>query len=145
MASAEGIHCVEKLKGLNPPDVDYSSIPGCTYCQPQVASIGLTEEKAKEAGYELKIGKFPFMASGKAFAAGDRDGFVKIIFDEKYGELLGAHIIGAEATELIAELGIAKTMEATFESIVKTVHAHPTLAESVMEAAANAYGESIHI
>ena len=145
VASAEGIHCVEKLKGLNPPDVDYSSIPGCTYCQPQVASIGLTEEKAKEAGYELKIGKFPFMASGKAFAAGDRDGFVKIIFDEKYGELLGAHIIGAEATELIAELGIAKTMEATFESIVKTVHAHPTLAESVMEAAANAYGESIHI
>lgn len=145
VASAEGIHCVETIKGLNPHPVDYSSIPGCTYCQPQVASIGLTEKKARDAGYELKIGKFPFMASGKAFAAGERDGFVKIIFDAKYGELLGAHIIGNEATELIAEIGIAKSMEATYESIVKTVHAHPTLSESIMEAAANAYGESIHI
>ncbi|MCL6097806.1 MAG: dihydrolipoyl dehydrogenase [Bacteroidetes bacterium] len=145
VASAEGIHCVETIKGLNPHPVDYSSIPGCTYCQPQVASIGLTEKKARDAGYELKIGKFPFMASGKAFAAGEREGFVKIIFDAKYGELLGTHIIGNDATELIAEIGIAKSMEATYESIVKTVHAHPTLSESIMEAAANAYGESIHI
>ncbi|MCL4547216.1 MAG: dihydrolipoyl dehydrogenase [Bacteroidetes bacterium] len=145
VASAEGIHCVETIKGLNPHPVDYSSIPGCTYCQPQVASIGLTEKKARDAGYELKIGKFPFMASGKAFAAGEREGFVKIIFDAKYGELLGAHIIGNEATELIAEIGIAKSMEATYESIIKTVHAHPTLSESIIEAAANAYGESIHI
>ena len=145
VASAEGIHCIESIKGLNPPQINYDSIPGCTYCQPQVASIGMTEKKAKEGGYELKIGKFPFMASGKAFAAGERDGFVKLIFDAKYGELLGAHIIGNEATELIAEIGIAKSMEATFESIVKTVHAHPTLSESIMEAAANAYGESIHI
>lgn len=145
VASAEAIHCIEAIKGLNPSAIDYSSIPGCTYCQPQVASIGLTEDKAKELGHELKIGKFPFMASGKAFAAGDRDGFVKIIFDAKYGEILGAHIIGPEATELIAEIGLAKTMEADFHAIVKTIHAHPTLSESIMEAAANAYGESIHI
>jgi dihydrolipoamide dehydrogenase len=145
VASAEGINCVEKIKGHDTTDVDYTSIPGCTYCQPQIASIGLTEAKAIEDGYELKIGKFPFSASGKAAAAGERDGFVKLIFDAKYGELLGAHIIGSEATELIAEVGIAKTMEATFESILKTVHAHPTLSESIMEAAADAYGEAIHI
>lgn len=145
VASAEGIHCVEKIKGLNPPDIDYLNIPGCTYCQPQVASIGLTEDKAKEAGYELKIGKFPFMASGKAFAIGEREGFVKLIFDAKYGELLGAHIIGSEATEMIAELGIAKSLEATGESIIKTIHAHPTLSESIMEAAGVAYGEGIHL
>ncbi len=145
VASAEALHCIETIKGLNPPAIVYGSIPGCTYCQPQVASIGLTEAKAKEAGYEIKIGKFPFMASGKAFAAGERDGFVKIIFDAKYGEILGAHIIGPEATELIAEIGIAKAMEADFHSIVKTIHAHPTLSEAIMEAAANAYGESIHI
>jgi dihydrolipoamide dehydrogenase len=145
VASAEAIHCVETIKGLNPPAVDYGSIPGCTYCQPQVASIGLTEAKARELGHELKIGKFPFMASGKAFAVGERDGFVKIIFDAKYGEILGAHIIGPEATELIAEIGMAKAMEADFHSIVRTIHAHPTLSESIMEAAANAYGESIHI
>ncbi len=145
VASHEGITCVEKMNGHKVPDVDYNSIPGCTYCQPQVASIGMTEEKAKEAGYELKIGKFPFTASGKASAAGEKEGFVKMIFDAKYGELLGAHIIGMEATELIAEVGIAKSLEATFESFVKTVHAHPTLSESIMEAAANAYGESIHI
>lgn len=145
VASAEAVHCIETIKGLNPPAVDYSSIPGCTYCQPQVASIGLTEAKARELGHELKIGKFPFMASGKAFAVGERDGFVKIIFDAKYGEILGAHIIGPEATELIAEIGIAKAMEADFHSIVRTIHAHPTLSESIMEAAANAYGESIHI
>jgi dihydrolipoamide dehydrogenase len=145
VASAEGIHCVETIHGLNPHPIDYDSVPGCTYCNPQVASIGMTEWKAKELGYEIKVGKFPFMASGKAFAAGDREGFVKLVFDAKYGELLGAHIIGNEATELIAELGIAKSLEATYESIVKTIHAHPTLAESIMEAAANAYGESIHI
>ncbi len=145
VASAEAIHCVETIKGLNPPAIDYSSIPGCTYCQPQVASIGLTEAKARETEREIKVGKFPFMASGKAFAAGDREGFVKIIFDAEYGEILGAHIIGPEATELIAEIGIAKSLEADFHSIVKTIHAHPTLSESIMEAAANAYGESIHI
>lgn len=145
VASAEGIHCVESIKGLNVHPINYDNIPGCTYCQPQVASIGLTEEKAKEKGYELKIGRFPFMASGKAFAIGEREGFVKLIFDAKYGELLGAHIIGSEATELIAEIGIAKSLEATAESIIKTIHAHPTLSESVMEAAAQAYGEAIHI
>lgn len=145
VASSEGIACVENIKGMHTASIDYNTIPGCTYCQPQVASVGLTEEKAKEAGYEIKIGKFPFMASGKAFAAGERDGFVKLIFDAKYGELLGAHIVGAEATELIAELTLAKSMEATYESIIKTVHAHPTLSESIMEAAANAYDESIHI
>jgi dihydrolipoamide dehydrogenase len=145
VASAEGIHCIEKIKGINNPSINYDNIPGCTYCQPQVASVGLTEEKAKEAGYEIKIGKFPFMASGKAFAVGEREGFVKLIFDAKYGEILGAHIIGSEATELIAEMGIAKALEATGHSIIKTVHAHPTLSESIMEAAANAYGEAIHI
>ncbi|MEW6703008.1 MAG: dihydrolipoyl dehydrogenase [Bacteroidota bacterium] len=145
VASSEGIHCIETMKGLNPHPINYDNIPGCTYCIPQVASVGMTEAKAREAGYDLKIGKFPFMASGKAFAIGERDGFVKLIFDAKYGELLGAHIIGPEATELIAELTLAKSMEATFESIVKTVHAHPTLSESIMEAAASAYGESIHI
>ncbi len=145
VASHEGIHCVERIKGLEVPDIDYNNIPGCTYCQPQVASIGLTEAKAKEAGYEIKVGKFPFMASGKAFAVGEREGFVKLIFDAKYGEILGAHIIGPEATELIAEIGLAKSLEATGESIFKTVHAHPTLSESLMEAAAAAYGEAIHI
>ena len=145
VASAEGIHCVEKIKGLNPPQIIYENIPGCTYCQPQVASVGLTEEKAREAGYEVKIGKFPFLASGKAFAVGERDGFVKFVVDGKYGEILGVHIIGAEATELIAEIGLAKSVEATAETIMKTVHAHPTLSESVMEAAAAVYKEAIHI
>ncbi|RMD50873.1 MAG: dihydrolipoyl dehydrogenase, partial [Ignavibacteria bacterium] len=145
VASAEGITCVEKIKGLDVPAVDYDSIPGCTYCQPQIASIGMTEKKALEKGYKLKIGRFPYSASGKASAIGEREGFVKLIFDEEYGELLGAHIVGAEATELIAELGIAKSLEADYETIIKTVHAHPTLSEMVMEAAANAYDESIHI
>lgn len=145
VASAEGVHCIEVIAGKNPKPVDYDNIPGCTYCQPQVASIGLTEKKAKELGYAVRIGKFPFMASGKAFAIGEREGFVKLIFDEKYDELLGAHIIGSEATELIAELGIARALEATGEMILKTVHAHPTLSESIMEAAANAHGEAIHI
>jgi len=145
VASAEGIHCVEHIKGINHPAIDYDNIPGCTYCQPQVASVGLTEAKAKEKGYEVKIGKFPFMASGKAFAIGEREGFVKMIFNAKYGEILGAHIIGSEATEMIAEVTLARSLEATGESIIKTIHAHPTLSESIMEAAANAYGEAIHI
>lgn len=145
VASAEGISCIEKIKGLHSTTINYDNIPGCTYCIPQVASVGMTEQKARETGHEIKIGKFPFMASGKAFAVGERDGFVKLIFDAKYGELLGAHIIGPEATEMIAELTLAKSLEATYESIIKTIHAHPTLSESVMEAAANAYGESIHI
>ena len=145
VASAEGIHCIEGIKGINNPELDYSNIPGCTYCQPQVASVGLTENKARELGYEVKIGKFPFMASGKAFAVGEREGFVKLIIDAKYGEILGGHIIGSEATELIAEIALARAMEATGHSIIKTVHAHPTLSEAIMEAAANAYGESIHI
>ncbi len=145
VASAEGIACVENIKGIHSTPVDYDNIPGCTYCQPQVASIGLTEEKAKEKGFAIKIGKFPFMASGKAFAVGERDGFVKLIFDAKYGEILGAHIIGSDATEMIAELALARSLGATAETIIKTVHAHPTLSESIMEAAANAYGESIHI
>ena len=145
VASAEGIHCVEKIKGMNPPDINYEAIPGCTFCQPQVASVGLTEAKAKEKGFEVKVGKFPFMASGKAFAVGEREGFVKFVTDAKYGEILGVHIIGAEATELIAEATLAKTLEATTESVIKTIHAHPTLSESVMEAASAVYGESVHI
>jgi len=145
VASAEAIHCVETIKGMNPSVIDYNTIPGCTYCQPQVASIGLTEEKAREEGYELKIGKFPFSANGKATAIGEQEGFVKVIFDAKYGELLGAHIIGSEATELISEFGIAKSMEATHESILKTIHAHPTLSEAIREATADAYDEAIHI
>lgn len=145
VASHEGIHCIEFIKGIKNKPIDYNNIPGCTYCQPQVASVGYTEDKAKEEGYEIKVGKFPFMASGKAFAVGERDGFVKLIFDAKYGELLGAHIIGSEATELIAELVMARELEATGESILKTIHAHPTLSESIMEAAAQAYGEAIHI
>jgi dihydrolipoamide dehydrogenase len=145
VASAEGIHCVEGIKGIKNLPIDYENIPGCTYCQPQVASVGLTEQKAKELGYEIKVGKFPFMASGKAFAVGEREGFVKLIFDAKYGEILGGHIIGSEATELIAEVALARALEATGHSIIKTVHAHPTLSESIMEAAANAYGEAIHI
>ena len=145
VASHEGIHCIESIKGIKNKPINYNNIPGCTYCQPQVASVGYTEERAKESGYEIKIGKFPFMASGKAFAVGEREGFVKLIFDAKYGELLGAHIIGSEATELIGEVVMARELEATGGSIIKTVHAHPTLSEAVMEAAANAYGEAIHI
>ena len=133
------------MKGIINPPISYENIPGCTYCQPQVASVGLTESKAKEKGHKIKVGKFPFMASGKAFAIGEREGFVKIIFDEKYGEILGGHIIGSEATEMIAEIALARSLEATGESIIKTVHAHPTLSEAVMEAAASAFGEAIHI
>lgn len=145
VASAEAINCVEKLSGLNVPDIDYGSIPACTFCQPQVASIGMTEHAAREAGLEIKVGKFPFTASGRAFAAGERDGFVKLIFDAKYGELLGAHIIGSSATEILEEAVVAKSHGATAESIIKTIHSHPTFSEAIMEAAAAAYGEAIHI
>ncbi|MEJ2542677.1 MAG: dihydrolipoyl dehydrogenase [Calditrichaceae bacterium] len=145
VASDEGIVCVEKIAGVDTHPVDYESVPGCTYCQPQVASIGMTEEKAKEAGYEIKIGKFPYAASGKARAINARDGMVKLIFDKKYGELLGAHIIGTEATELIAELGIAKSLEATPVELKRTMHAHPTLSEMIMEAAGDADGNAIHL
>ena len=145
VGSAEGITCVEAMAGKSPLPIDYTNIPGCTYCLPQVASLGLTEEKAKEAGYDLKIGRFPFRASGKALAYGEPEGLVKLIFDAKYGELLGAHIIGAEATELIASLGIGKSLETTFHEIHKTVHAHPTFSEAIMEAAADAEDAAIHI
>ncbi len=145
VAATEGINCVEKIAGLEVPDVDYNCIPAVTFCQPQVASVGMTEKKAKELGYEVKIGKFPFSASGKARAVSETAGLVKLIFDAKYGELLGAHICGNEASELIAEVTLGKAMEATFESFVRTVHAHPTLAEATMEAAGDAYGEAINI
>jgi dihydrolipoamide dehydrogenase len=125
--------------------MDYNNIPGCTYTSPEVASVGMTEKAAKDAGYELKVGKFPFTASGKASAAGAKDGFVKLVFDAKYGELLGAHMIGANVTEMIAELVVARKLETTGEEIIKAVHPHPTMSEAVMEAAAAAYGEVIHI
>lgn len=145
VASAEGIICVEKIAGENPAPLDYGNIPGCTYCSPEVASVGHTEETAKEAGYELKIGKFPFSASGKASAAGVKEGFVKLIFDAKYGELLGAHMIGANVTEMIAEIVSIRKLETTGHEIIKTVHPHPTMSEAIMEAAAAAYGEVIHL
>ena len=145
VASAEGIICVEKLAGHSPEALDYNNIPGCTYCQPEIASVGYTEAKAKEAGYEIKVGKFPFSASGKASAAGSKDGFVKLIFDAKYGELLGAHMIGANVTEMIAEIVVARKLEITGHELIKTVHPHPTMSEAVMEAAAAAYGEVIHM
>ncbi len=145
VASAEGIRCVEGIAGVESEVLDYNSIPGCTYCQPQVASIGLTEAKAKELGYETKIGRFPFTANGKAIATNEAVGFVKLIFDSKYGELLGAHIIGHDATEAIAELGVAKKLETTPYEIFRTVHAHPTLSEAVMEAAEEAVGHAIDI
>ena len=145
VASAEGIRCVEGIAGVETEPLDYNSIPGCTYCQPQVASIGITEAKAKELNYETKIGRFPFTANGKAIATNEAVGFVKLIFDAKYGELLGAHIIGHGATELIAELGVAKKLETTPYEIIRTVHAHPTLSEAVMEAAEDALGHAIDI
>ena len=145
VASAEGIICVEKIAGHSPEPLDYNNIPGCTYAQPEIASVGFTEKAAKEKGYELKIGKFPFTASGKAKASGTPDGFVKLIFDAKYGELLGAHLIGANVTEMIAELVAVRKLETTGHEIIKTVHPHPTLSEAVMEAAAAAYGEVIHL
>lgn len=145
VASAEGIICVEKIAGQNPDPLDYGNIPGCTYCSPEIASVGMTEAKAKEAGYELRIGKFPFSASGKASAAGAKDGFVKLVFDKKYGELLGAHMIGANVTEMIAEIVAVRKLETTGHELIKTVHPHPTMSEAVMEAAAAAYDEVIHL
>lgn len=145
VASAEGLHCVEAIAGRHPAALDYGSIPGCTYCQPQIASVGLTEEKAREQGYELKIGRCPFRPLGKAVAIGEGEGMVKLIFDAKYGELLGAHIMGSEATEMIAELVVAKKLETTGKELFHAIHAHPTLSEAVMEAAAAAFGEAINI
>jgi dihydrolipoamide dehydrogenase len=145
VASAEGITCVEKMAGHHPEPIDYQNIPSCTYCVPEVASVGMTEAAAKEAGYKLKIGKFPFSASGKASAAGDKSGFVKLIFDDKYGELLGAHLIGQNVTEMVAELVSIRKLETTGHEIIKTIHPHPTMSEAIMEAAAAAYGEVIHL
>jgi dihydrolipoamide dehydrogenase len=145
VASAEGITCVEKIAGHHPEKIDYNNIPGCTYCSPEVASVGYTEKQAKEKGFEIKVGKFPFSASGKASAAGAKDGFVKLIFDAKYGELLGAHMIGANVTEMIAECVSIRKLETTGHEIIKTIHPHPTMSEAIMEAAAAAYGEVIHL
>jgi len=145
VASAEGIICVEKIKGMDVHPLNYGNIPGCTYCSPEIASVGLTEKKAKEAGYEIKVGKFPFTASGKASAAGAKDGFIKVIFDAKYGEWLGAHMIGANVTEMIAEVVVARNLETTGHEIIKSVHPHPTMSEAIMEAVAAAYDEVIHI
>ncbi len=145
VASAEGIICVEKIKGMDVHPLNYANIPGCTYCQPEIASVGMTEKQAKDAGYEIKVGKFPFSASGKASAAGKKEGFVKVIFDAKYGEWLGAHFIGANVTELIAEVVVARNLETTGHEIIKSVHPHPTMSEAVMEACAAAYDEVIHL
>jgi dihydrolipoamide dehydrogenase len=145
VASAEGIICVEKIAGHHPEPLDYGNIPGCTYASPEIASVGMTEKQAKEAGLDIKIGKFPFSASGKASAAGAKDGFIKLIFDAKYGEILGAHMIGANVTEMIAEIVSIRKLETTGHDIIKTVHPHPTMSEAIMEAAAAAYGEVIHL
>ena len=145
VASAEGICCVEKIAGMDIQPINYGNIPGCTYCVPEIASVGMTEKAAKDAGYEIKVGKFPFSASGKAKAAGAADGFVKVIFDAKYGEWLGAHFIGMNVTEMIAEVVVARNLETTGHEIIKSIHPHPTMSEAIMEAVAAAYGEVIHI
>jgi dihydrolipoamide dehydrogenase len=145
VASHEGITCVEKIAGLHVEPIDYQNIPGCTYTNPEVASVGLTEKAAREAGYEVLVGKFPYSASGKASAAGNKDGFVKVIFDAKYGEWLGAHMIGDNVTEMIAEAVVARKLETTGHEVLKSVHPHPTMSEAVMEAVAAAYGEVIHL
>ncbi|MFC6267419.1 dihydrolipoyl dehydrogenase [Frigoriflavimonas asaccharolytica] len=145
VASAEGITCVEKIKGLHVEAIDYGNIPGCTYCSPEVASVGLTEKQAKEKGIEIKVGKFPLSASGKATANGNTDGFIKVIFDAKYGEWLGCHMIGEGVTDMIAEAVVARKLETTGHEIIKAIHPHPTVSEAIMEAAAAAYGEVIHI
>ncbi len=145
VASAEGITCVEKLAGLHTEAIDYGNVPGCTYATPEIASVGLTEAKAKEAGYEIKVGKFPFSASGKATAAGTTEGFVKVIFDAKYGEWLGCHMIGAGVTDMIAEAVLGRKLETTGHDVLKTIHPHPTMSEAVMEAVADAYDEVIHL
>jgi dihydrolipoamide dehydrogenase len=145
VASAEGILCVEKIAGRHVEALDYGNIPGCTYCSPEVASVGLTETQAKEQGLEIKIGKFPFSASGKASAGGNTEGFVKVIFDAKYGEWLGCHMIGAGVTDMIAEAVLGRKLETTGHEVLKTIHPHPTMSEAVMEAVADAYDEVIHI
>jgi len=145
VASAEGIICVEKIHGHSPQPMDYGNIPACTYTNPEVASVGMNEDAAREAGYEIKIGKFPFTASGKASAAGQKEGFIKLIFDAKYGELLGAHMIGANVTEMIAEIVVARKLETTGHEMIKSVHPHPTMSEAIMEAAAAAFDEVIHL
>jgi dihydrolipoamide dehydrogenase len=145
VASAEGIVCVEKIKGLNPSPIDYNNIPGCTYCFPEIASVGYTEKAAKEAGYQLKVGKFPYSASGKARAAGHTEGFVKVIFDARYGEFLGAHLIGYNVTEMIAECVVARKLETTGHEILRAIHPHPTMSEAVKGATEVAYGESIDL
>jgi dihydrolipoamide dehydrogenase len=145
VASAEGILCVEKIAGEKVEALDYGNIPGCTYSNPEIASVGMTEKQAKEAGYEIKVGKFPFSASGKASASGAKDGFVKVIFDAKYGEWLGCHMIGAGVTDMIAEAVLGRKLETTGHEVLKTVHPHPTMSEAVMEATADAYGEVIHL
>lgn len=145
VASKEGVICVEGFSGKNPVTLDYDLIPGCTYCQPQIASIGLTEQEAKDQGYDVKVGKYQFRPNGKAVASGETEGFVKMVIDNKYGEILGTHIIGAEATELIAEVGVAKSLEATWKELHNTVHAHPTLSEVIEEATGAAFDEAIHL
>jgi dihydrolipoamide dehydrogenase len=145
VASAEGITCVEKIAGLNPKPINYNNIPGCIYTSPEVASVGMSEQAAINAGYEIKVGKFPFTASGKASASGDKTGLIKLIFDSKYGEILGAHFIGANVTEMIAEIVVARNLEATGHELIKSIHPHPTMSEAIMEAAAAAYGEVIHL
>lgn len=145
VASAEGIVCVEKIAGMNPEPLNYKNIPGCTYTSPEIASVGYSEKAARDAGYEIKVGKFPYTASGKASAAGNKEGFVKLIFDARYGELLGAHLIGDNVTEMIAEMVVARKLETTGHELIKAIHPHPTMSEAIMEAAAAAYGEVIHI
>jgi dihydrolipoamide dehydrogenase len=145
VASAEGILCIEKIAGLEPEPLNYLNLPACVYCQPEIASVGYTEQAAKEAGYNIKVGKFPFKASGKAQAIGVAEGFVKVIFDAQYGEWLGAHMIGANVTEMIAEVVAARNLETTGHEIIKSVHPHPTMSEAIMEAVADAYQEAIHI
>ncbi|MDA1148648.1 MAG: FAD-dependent oxidoreductase, partial [Bacteroidetes bacterium] len=145
VASAEGILCVEHITGMHVEPLDYGNIPGCTYCSPEIASVGLTEKQAREKGYEIKVGKFPFSASGKAKASGNSDGFVKVIFDAKYGEWLGCHMIGAGVTDMIAEAVVARKLETTGHEVLKAVHPHPTMSEAVMEAVAAAYDEVIHL
>ena len=145
VASAEGILCVEKIAGMHVEALDYGNIPGCTYCTPEIASVGLTEKQAKEKGIDIKVGKFPFSASGKASAGGNKDGFVKVIFDAKYGEWLGCHMIGTGVTDMIAEAVLGRKLETTGHEVLKAVHPHPTMSEAVMEAVADAYGEVIHL
>jgi dihydrolipoamide dehydrogenase len=145
VASAEGITCIEKIAGLHVEAIDYGNIPGCTYASPEIASVGMTEKQAKDAGFKLKVGKFPFSAGGKASASGKKDGFVKVIFDAKYGEWLGCHMIGAGVTDMIAEAVLGRKLETTGHEVLKTIHPHPTMSEAVMEAVADAYGEVIHL